>query len=104
MQEFYKPLDGTLNQTIEVADTACRKLVADMWYETKLCAIIQWWAHHAPKRERRSVPKVEARRMMLTKEQILKVNVQHLIALINYRCLRSALMAYLMACRCLRGG
>ncbi|CAN6294947.1 unnamed protein product, partial [Urochloa humidicola] len=60
--------EGMLNTAVEVADRACRMLVNDMWHETRICAIVQYWAGKG-----RRVTKKEARRLKMTRQQFLSV-------------------------------
>jgi len=74
VKDFYKWQEGTKNACENVANTACHKLVTDMWYETRISAIIQYWANNG-----RRVRKAEARTLKLTMAQFNSVNMQHLI-------------------------
>lgn len=56
-----------------VANRACPKLVTDMFYEARIQAKITYHAQHHKVR----VTKAEARNMRLTKEEYMKVNIEH---------------------------
>ena len=44
MQDFYRWEDGTLPEATMVANTACYKLVADMFYEARVQAVVDYKA------------------------------------------------------------
>jgi hypothetical protein len=55
----------------KVAETACCKLVKDMHYETRIQAIIQYYAEY----KHMKIKKPQARQMRLTKEEYMMVNI-----------------------------
>ena len=62
-----------LSEAMMVANTACYKLVADMLYEARIQAVVDYKAHI----ENVSVKKPAARDIRLTREQYVQVSVQH---------------------------
>ena len=73
MQDFYRCEEGTLPVTTMVANTACYKLVADMLYEARVQAVVDYKACN----ENVAVKKPAARDIRLTREQYVQVSVQH---------------------------
>ena len=73
MQDFYRWEDGTLPEATMVANTTCYKLVADMLYEARVQAIMDYKARI----EKVKVKKPAARDIRLTREQYVHVSVQH---------------------------
>ena len=73
MQDFYRCEDGMQAVAREVANTACHKLVADMLYE----AHIQANCDYKRRIEGVKVGKKDVRNLRLTREQYLRVNIQH---------------------------
>jgi hypothetical protein len=71
MQDFYRCEPGVEELADRVATTACKKLMHDMHYESRLQAIINYLAWF----KGRKVTKVEARNIFLTRDQYLKVNI-----------------------------
>ena len=57
----------------EVANTVCHKLVADMLYEAR----IQDTCDYKRCNERVKIDKRDARNIMRTREQFLRLNIQH---------------------------
>ena len=72
MQDFYRCEEGMMPTVIQVASKACYKLVADMLYEARIQAVIDYKA----KIERVRIYKRPARDLRLTQEQYLRVNTQ----------------------------
>ena len=74
MHDFYR-LEGGYEETAEEQiNRACRKLVADMEYEARIQAVIDYYAiHKSPPRVK--INKTEARTMMLTVEQYIEVTL-----------------------------
>jgi len=70
MQDFYRCEPGYEAIVAQVVDTACRKLVKDMHYETRVQAVITYCADV----EKRKVGKDVVRNMFLTWELYLRVN------------------------------
>ena len=70
MQDFYRCEAGYEAIAAQVADIACRELVKDMHYETRVQAVITYCADV----EKRKVGKDVVRNMFLTREQYLRVN------------------------------
>ena len=73
MQDFYKCEEGMMTVTHEVANMACHKLVADMLYE----ACIQANCDYKHRIEKVKTNKRDVRNLKLTREQYLRVNIQH---------------------------
>ena len=69
MQDFFKCAEGYEAR----AAKSFRGRISDMHYEARLQAIIDYCSIY----EHRKVKKEDARLMHLTKEQYLKVNIQH---------------------------
>jgi hypothetical protein len=69
----YRVEPGFEQQAMRVAEKACRKLVKDMHYEARVQAVIQYHAEYMGQKVR----KPEARQMILTKEQYMRVNIEH---------------------------
>ena len=72
MQDFYRCEEGMMPRAIQVASKACYKLVADMLYEARIQAVIDYKA----KIEKVRIYKGPARDLRLTQEQYLRVNTQ----------------------------
>jgi hypothetical protein len=64
---------GFEQQAMRVAETACRKLMKDMHYEARVQAIIQYHAEYLGEKVKKPV----AKQMLLTREQYMKVNIEH---------------------------
>jgi len=62
-----------LPMAMMVANTACYKLVADMLYEVRVQAVVDYKSCI----EKVKVGKPEARNIRLTREQYVRVSVQH---------------------------
>ena len=62
-----------LPMAMMVANTACYKLVADMLYEVRVQAVVDYKSRI----EKVKVGKSEARNIRLTQEQYVRVSVQH---------------------------
>ena len=65
MYDFYRCEEGTLPMAMMVANTACYKLVADMLYETRVQAVVDYKSRI----EKVKVKKPAARNIRLTREQ-----------------------------------
>ena len=74
MQDFYRCEQGYEVQAEEQINKACRKLVADMEYEARIQAVIDYYALYKPP-PRYKVDKTEARTIKLTVEQYIEVIV-----------------------------
>ena len=72
MQDFYRCEEGMMPMAIQVARKACYKLVADMLYEARIQAVIDYKA----KIKKVRIYKGPARDLRLTQEQYLRVNTQ----------------------------
>ena len=72
MQDFYRCEEGMIPRAMQVASKAYYKLVADMLYEERIQAVIDYKA----KIERVRIYKGPARDLRLTREQYLRVNTQ----------------------------
>ena len=70
MQDFYRCEEGIMAREMQVAIKTCYKLVADMLYEARIQAIIDYKA----KIKRVRIYKGPARDLRLTREQYLQVN------------------------------
>ena len=68
MQDFYRCYPGTEGRAGVVAHTACMKLVKDLHYESRVQAIVDYYAALTV-----TVKKKDARQMVLTREQYLAV-------------------------------
>jgi hypothetical protein len=64
---------GFEQQAMRVAETACRKLVNDMHYEARIQAVIKYHAVYLGENVKNPV----AKQMLLTREQYMKVNIEH---------------------------
>jgi len=73
MQDFFKCAEGYEARAAKASAKSFRCRISDMHYEARLQAIIDYCAVY----EHRKVKKEDARLMHLTKEQYLKVNIQH---------------------------
>ena len=73
MQDIYRCQEGMLLKAMQVANTACYKLVADMLYETRVHAVVDYKARI----EKVKVKKPAARDIRLTREQYVQVSMQH---------------------------
>ena len=73
MQDFYRCEDGMMTRAMQVANRACYKLVADMLYEARIQAVIDYKARI----EKVKIYKRPTRDIRLTLEQYLRVSVQH---------------------------
>ena len=73
MQDFYRCQEGYEAKAASISEEATKKLVKDMHYEAHVQAIIDYYTQY---REMK-VKKEEARTMNLTREQFLKVNIEH---------------------------
>ena len=73
MQDFFKCAEGYEARAAKASAKSFRGRISDMHYEAWLQAIIDYCAVY----ELRKVKKEDARLMHLTKEQYLKVNIQH---------------------------
>jgi hypothetical protein len=73
MQDFYRVELGFEQQAMMVAETACHKLVKDMHYEACVQAVIQYHAEYLGEKVKKPV----AKQMLLTREQYMKVNIEH---------------------------
>ena len=73
MQDFFRCKEGYEVKADAVANKAAKKLIKDMHYEARIWAVIQYNA----KILRVRLPKSAARTMRLTREQYLKVNIEH---------------------------
>ena len=62
MQDFYRCEEGMMPRVIQVASKACYKLVADMLYEARIQAVIDYKAQ------------IEKVRIYKGREQYLRVN------------------------------
>jgi len=74
MQDFFRCDSGYEDGAPQVAHNACHKLVLDMHYECRVQSIVTYNAKYLS----RKVTKAVARTMMLTKEEFMKVHMQHL--------------------------
>ena len=72
MQDFYRCEEGMMPRAMQVASRACYKLVADMLYEARIQAVIDYKA----KIERVRIYKGPARDLRLIQEKYLQVNTQ----------------------------
>jgi len=72
VQDFYRCEEGMMPRAMQVASRACYKLVADMLYEARIQAVIDYKA----KIEKVRIYKGPARDIRLTREQYLRVNTQ----------------------------
>ena len=72
MQDFYRCEEGMMPRAMQVASKACYKLVADMLYEMRIQAVIDYKARV----EKVKIYKGPARDIRLTREQYLRVNTQ----------------------------
>ena len=72
MQDFYRCEEGMMPRAMQVARKACYKLLADMFYEAHIQAIIDYKARIKKVR----IYKGLARDIKLTREQYLRVNTQ----------------------------
>ena len=72
MQDFYRCEEGMMPSVMQVASKACYKLVADMIYEARNQAVIDYNARF----EKVRIYKGPARDIRLTREQYLRVNTQ----------------------------
>jgi hypothetical protein len=73
MLDFYRVELRFEQQAMRVAETACRKLVKDMHYEARVQAVIQYHAKYLGEKVKKPV----AKQMLLTREQYMKVNIEH---------------------------
>ena len=73
MQDFYRCEEGMMPRAMQVASKVCFKLVADMLYEARIQAVVDYKAHI----ENVSVKKPAARDIRLTREQYVQVSVQY---------------------------
>ena len=73
MQDFFKYAEDYEARAAKALDKSFRGRISDMHYEVRLQAIIDYCAVY----EHQKVKKEDARLMHLTKEQYLKVNIQH---------------------------
>ena len=73
MQDFYRCQEGYEAKAASISEEAAKKLMKDMHYEACVQAIIDYYAQHRGMK----VKKEEARTMNLTREQFLKVNIEH---------------------------
>ena len=65
MQDIYRCQEGMLLKAMQVANTACYKLVADMLYKVCIEVVIDYKARI----EHVKVQKLDARNIRLTREQ-----------------------------------
>ena len=72
MQDFYRSEEEMMPRAMQVASKACYKLVANMLYEARIQAVIDYKA----KMEKVRIYKGPARDIRLTREQYLRVNTQ----------------------------
>ena len=70
MQDFYRYKEGMMPRAMQVASKSCYKLVADMLYEVRIQAIIDYKA----KIEKVRIYKGPTRDIRLTRKQYLRVN------------------------------
>ena len=70
LQDFYRCEEGMMPRAIQVASKACYKLVADMLYEARIQAVIDYKA----KIEKVRIYKGPTRDIRLTRKQYLRVN------------------------------
>ena len=73
MQDFFRCEEGYETKADVVANKAAKKLIKDMHYEARIQAVIQYNTEILRVR----LPKSVARTMRLTREQYLKVNIEH---------------------------
>ena len=73
MQDFYRSEEGMMTVAREVANTACHKLVADILYEARIQANCDYKCGI----KKVKVDKKDVRNLRLTREQYLRVNIQH---------------------------
>ena len=73
MQDFYRCQEGYEAKVASISEEAAKKLMKDMHYEARVQAIIDYYAQYRGMK----VKKEEARTMNLTREQFLKVNIEH---------------------------
>lgn len=73
MQDFFRCQEGYQQLANEVAMTACRKLVKDMMYESRISQNIFYKAKY----EGVKLNKAACRNLLLTKEQYLMVSIEH---------------------------
>jgi hypothetical protein len=71
MQDFFRCQAGFEDRAALVASKECKKLVKDLHYEARVQAIIRYNAVFLGTK----VIKADTRKMMLTKEQYLEVNI-----------------------------
>jgi len=95
MQDFYRCEEGHEAWANEQAHQACYKLVKDMHYEARVQAVVVYCADV----ENRSVKKLAARDIFLTRDYNLRLNkcylysfilnliLQYVIHFITFRCL-----------------
>ena len=72
VQDFYRCEDGMMPRAMQVASRACYKLVADMLYEVRIQAVIDYKA----KIEKVRIYKEPVRDFRLTWKQYSRVNTQ----------------------------
>ena len=72
MQDLYR-CEGMMTVAREVANMACHKLVADMLYEAR----IQTNCDYKRRIKKVKTNKRDVRNLKLTREQYLRVNIQH---------------------------
>ena len=95
MQDFYRCEEGYEARANEQAHQACYKLVH---YEARVQAVFVYCVEF----EKRSVKKLAARDIFLTRDQYLRVNKCHLYSFILYLILQYVM--HFKTFRCLRTG
>jgi hypothetical protein len=73
MQDFFRCEEGMEDRADLVATKVCKKLVKDLHYEARVQAVITYHGLYL----RTKISKIDARTMMLTRQQYIEVNIEY---------------------------